>query len=164
MSPLPATLKLYLKLAIDRRQILARNIALRVGVGVLATIVLLVGIALLNVALFLLLRPPLGDFWSVVIDAVLHLALGTGLALFALTQPHSAELAALAEAEAAALQALDVEAKDGLVALNSAEQRIAQIGSGLSLTAQALPSLLGLLNRPAKPAPQAETKLPDDKA
>jgi len=147
MPALPATLKLYLKLAIDRRQILARHMAL------------------LNVALFLLLRPLLGDLGSVLAVAAAHFVAGGGLAAFALSQPHSAELQALAEAETAALAALDSDAHDRLAALSAAEQRIASIGAGLSLTANALPGLIGLLNRPAKPAaPEPPPKLPDDKA
>ena len=164
MSPLPATLKLYLKLAIDRRQILARHMAMRVALGAVAAIVLLVGIALLNVALFLLLRPLLGDFWSVLAVAVLHLAGGGALAALAVSQPHSAELTALAEAEAAAFQSLDSQAQDQFASLNAAEQRIAKIGSNLSLTANALPGLIGLFTRPAAPQPDAAAKLPDDKA
>jgi hypothetical protein len=168
MPALPATLRLYLKLAIDRRQILARHLAMRVGIGAMAGIVLLVGIALLNVALFLLLRPWLGDLWSVLAVAVLHLAAGGLLAVFALSSPKSAELTALAEAEAAALQALDSDAHDKLAALTAAEQRIERLGAGLSLTANALPTLIGLLSRPAKPIspPPADgaAKLPDDKA
>jgi len=161
MSALPATLRLYLKLAIDRRQILARHLAMRVGLGVAAGIMLLVGLALLNVALFLSLRPLLGDVWSVLVISLLHLAIGGGLAVLALSQPHSAELTALAEAETSALGALDAEAHESLAALTAAEQRI---GAGLTLTANALPSLIGLMRHPAKPAPEAPTKVPGDKA
>ena len=168
MPALPATLKLYLKLAIDRRQILARYLALRIGLGVMAGIVLLVGLGLLNVALFLALRPILGDLWAVLAVAVLHFALGGALGAYALSEPASAELTALAEAEAAALHALDLEAHDTLASLNAAEKRIERIGAGLSLTASALPSLIGLLGRPARPVPvppsQGAAKLPDDKA
>ena len=168
MPALPATLKLYLKLAIDRRQSLARHMALRVGLGAMAGIILLVGVALLNVALFLLLRPLLGDLGSVLAVAAAHFVAGGGLAAFALSQPHSAELQALAEAETAALAALDSDAHDRLAALSAAEQRIASIGAGLSLTANALPGLIGLLNWPAKaaaePPAKLPQKLPDDKA
>jgi len=168
MSAIPATLKLYLKLAIDRRQILARHMALRIGLGVMAAIVLLAGIALVNIALFLLLRPVLGDLWAVLVVALVHFVGGGALAAYALSEPASAELTALAEAETAALAALDSEAHDTLASLGDAEKRIERIGAGLSLTANALPGLIGLLNRPAKPStPPAEdgaAKLPDDKA
>jgi hypothetical protein len=95
--------------------------------------------------------------------AAAHFLVGGALAAFALSQPHSAELQALAEAETAALSALDSDAHDRLAALSAAEQRIASIGTGLSLTANALPALIGLLNRPAKPAAEPPAKLPDDK-
>ena len=156
MQAIPATLRLYLKLAIDRRRILARHMALRVGLGVMAAIVLLVGVALLNVALFLLLRPTLGDLWSVLAVALLHFVIGGVLAVYALSEPSSAELRALAEAEASALGALDAETHETLAQLTAAEQRIS---TGLTLTANALPSLIGLLSRPAKPAPDSDPKV-----
>lgn len=163
MQALPATLRLYLKLAIDRRQILARHMAMRIGLGALAGIVLLVGIALLNVALFLGLRPLLGDLWSVLAVAFLHFIIGGVLAIYALSEPSSAELHLLAETEAAALSALDAETHDAMANIALAEKRIERIGAGLSLTANALPGLIALINRPSKPAPESETKLPGDK-
>lgn len=164
MTALSASLKLYLKLAIDRRQILARHMAIRIGLGVVAGIVLLVGIALLNVALFLVLRPTLGDLWSVVAVAALHFAIGGAFAVFALSEPSSAELHALAEAETAAFAALDSEAHGTLAGIAATQQRI---NAGLSLTANVLPGLINLMRRPAKAATaevsQDSRKLEGDK-
>ena len=167
MQALPTTLKLYLKLAVDRRQILARHLAVRIAFGAMSAIVLLVGVALLNVSLFLVLRPLLGDLQAVLMVALLHFVIGGGLAVYALREPASAELTALAEAEAAALAALGSQTEGTVSALAAAERRIESIGQGLSLTASALPSLIGLLSRNQKsqdkPADAVAPDVPGDK-
>src|SRR5271169_4310970 len=99
---LPTTLRLYLKLAIERRQILARRMAGRVVLAVAAAVILLAGLALLEVGFFLGIRPTLGDLDAVLLIAGAHFLVGAVLAVIALREPASAELTALAEAETAA--------------------------------------------------------------
>jgi hypothetical protein len=100
----------------------------------------------------------LGDIWSVLVVALLHFVFGGILTAYALSEPASSELTALAEAEASALEVLSTEAEDKLQGLIAAEQRIQRIGAGLSMTANVLPSLVALLNRTSKSAPG--TQLP----
>jgi hypothetical protein len=122
--------------------------ARRLAVGILAAIVLLVGLGLLNVALFLWLRESWGDLGAVLIVAGLHAVGGGALAVFALRGPSSRELAALEEAETAALDAMSSEVESITQKLNAYEARLETIGNHLALVPAALSAVSGLLTRP----------------
>lgn len=136
MSTLPESLRLYLKLALERRQILARRSVLRMAFAAAAIMLLLVGLGLLNLALYLALQPYLGSLASVLLVAAVHLGAGGVLAALALREPASSELSALAEAEAAALHMVSAEAGE-------TQHRIGQFGA--TLGAAAIPTLVGLI-------------------
>ena len=148
MRNLPTTAKLYLKVASLRRRLLIRYAAQRLALGVLAAIVLLVGLGLLNVALFLWLRDAYGDLGAVLIVAGLHAIAGAILAVLALRGPSSRELGALEEAEAAALDAMTAEVEGITEKLNTFEARLETIGGHLALVPAAISTLSGLLSRP----------------
>jgi hypothetical protein len=129
---LPATLRLYLKLAIERRQILARRMAGRVVLGVGAAVILLAGLALLEVGFFLGIRPTLGDLGAVLLIAGAHFLVGAVLAVLALREPASAALTVLAEAETAARDLVGEKVRDiPAAAVRSAQHGIGQIGEKL---------------------------------
>ena len=121
---LPTSLKNYLKLAIERRQILARKTTARIAVAMIAAIVLLVGLALVDVSVFLALRPLLGDLGAVLLIAIAHILVGALLGVLALREPASAELTALTEAEANALRLVSEDASDTVAAIEAAQRRI----------------------------------------
>ncbi|MEZ5924225.1 MAG: hypothetical protein R3D57_07550 [Hyphomicrobiaceae bacterium] len=147
MRTLPTTAKLYLRVAGLRRRLMLRYAAQRLALGVLAAIVLLVGLGLLNVALYLWLREPLGDIGAVLIVAGLHLVGGGLLAVLALRGPSSRELSALEEAEAAALDAVTTEIEGVAEKLNRFESRLESIGSHLALVPSALSTLSTMLRK-----------------
>jgi hypothetical protein len=147
MRSLPTTAKLYLRVAGLRRRLLIRYAAQRLALGALAAIVLLVGLGLLNVALFLWLREAYGDLGAVLIVATLHAFAGVILAVLALQAPSSRELGALEEAEAAALDAVTTEVEGITQKLNAFEARLESIGSHLALVPTAISTLSGLLSR-----------------
>ena len=138
---LSTTLRLYLKLAIERRQILARRIAARVVLAITAGMILVIGFALLEVGLFLGIRPTLGDLGAVLLIAGAHFLVGAVLAVLALREPASAELTALAEAETAARDLVGEEVR-GLpaAAVRTAQREIGQIGEKL-LPVNSVPQL-----------------------
>lgn len=154
MRSLSNTARLYLRVAGLRRRLMLRYAAQRLAVGVLAAIVLLVGLGLLNVALFLWLRDTWGDLGAVLIVAALHALAGGVLALFALRGPSSRELAALEEAESAALDAMSSEIEAITQKLNAYEARLETIGNHLALVPTALSAVSGLLSRSSSESPE----------
>jgi hypothetical protein len=140
---LPESLKLYLKLAVERRQIAARHTIRRIALAIAAGAVFLVGLALLNVAAFLGLRVWVGDFAAALLIAVVHLIGGGVLALLAMKERPSAEIAALTEAEAAALNLAEGEFGKTASAVLAAERVVEEIG--VSLGAAAIPALVNAL-------------------
>ena len=147
MRTLPTTAKLYLKVAGLRRRLMLRYAAQRLALGVLAAIVLLVGLGLLNVALFLWLRESMSDLGAVLIVAALHGIGGGILAVLALRGPSSRELAALEEAEAAAFDAVSAEIEGISQKLSAFEARLEGIASHLALVPTALSAVSGLIGR-----------------
>jgi hypothetical protein len=145
MRTLPTTAKLYLRVAGLRRRLMLRYAARRLAFGVLAAIVLLVGLGLLNIALFLWLREAYGDLNAVLIVAALHVVAGGVLALLALRGPGGRELAALEEAEAAALEAVTTEVETIAQKLTAFEGRLETIGRHLALVPDAVSAISGLL-------------------
>lgn len=153
MRSLSNTARLYLRVAGLRRRLMLSYAAQRLAFAALAAIVLLVGLGLLNVALFLWLRESLGDLGAVLAVATLHALAGGVLAVLALRGPSSRELTALEEAESAALDAVSAEVEAISQKLNAYEARLETIGNHLALVPSALSAVSGLLTRtsPEKP-------------
>lgn len=147
MRSLPTTAKLYLRVAGLRRRLMLRYAAQRLAFGMLAAIVLLVGLGLLNVALFLWLRESTGDLVAVLIVAALHAIGGGLLAFLALRGPNSRELQALEEAETAALDAVSSEVEAITEKLNAFEGRLETIGSHLALVPTAISAISGFIGK-----------------
>ncbi|MCA0341716.1 MAG: hypothetical protein LCH61_01295 [Proteobacteria bacterium] len=147
MSSLSTNAHLYARLAVLRQRIMFRYAASRIVIGTLAVLLLLVGVALLNVALFLALRNPLGDIGAVLGVAAVHLVAGAIALAFTLQEPASAELEALSEAEAVALDALSADTSSLVEGIASVGGRFSRIGSNASLAVAALSSLQSLLSR-----------------
>lgn len=147
MRTLPATAKLYLKVAGLRRRLMIRYAAQRLAFGVMAAIVLLVGLGLLNVALFLWLRESMSDLGAVLIVAALHAIAGGVLAILALRGPSSREMAALEDAESAAFDAVSAEVDAIGQKISAFEQRLETISSHLALVPTAISAVSGLLGR-----------------
>lgn len=143
MRTLSNTARLYLKVAGLRRRLMLSYAAQRLAFAVLAALVLLVALGLLNVALFLWLRPSLGDLGAVLVVAALHSVAGTILAVLALRGPNSRQLTALEEAESAALDAVSAEVEAITAKLNAYESRLETIGNHLALVPGALSALIG---------------------
>ena len=62
MSDLSASARIYAHVAVARHRILLQHAANRAVIGALAVLKLLVDFGILDAALFLILRPALGDF------------------------------------------------------------------------------------------------------
>jgi hypothetical protein len=153
MASLSKNAHLYTRLAVLRRRILFRYAAGRIVMGTLAVLVLLVGVGLLNVALFLGLRNSLGDIGAILVVAAVHLV-GGSIALFAtLREPSSPELEALGEAEAAAFEAFSADTSGIVEGLTSVGERLGRVGSNVSLGIAALSSLHSLVSRSNDKAP-----------
>ena len=150
MRTLPTTAKLYLKVAGLRRRLMIRYAARRLALGILAAIVLLVGLGLLNVALFLWLRDYMSDLGAVLVVAALHGMAGAILAMLALRGPNSREMAALEDAEAAAFDAVSAEIEGISQKLSAFEARLESIGTHLALVPTALSAVSGLIGRQAE--------------
>lgn len=149
MSNISTNAQLYARLAVLRRRILFRYAASRVVVGILAILFLLVGVALLNVALFLGLRGSLGEIGAVLAIAAVHLVAGAIALVFTLREPASQELEALAEAEAAAFQSVSADTSGLVESLTSVGEHLGRVGSNASLAIAAFSSLQSLLSRSA---------------
>ena len=104
MSDLSASASLYAHVALVRHRILLQHAANRAVIGVVAVLMLLVGFGLLNAALFLYLRPALGDIAALLVAALIHLAIGSLAMALTWKEYTPPELEALANAEASALK------------------------------------------------------------
>ena len=120
-----------MELTIERRQILARYTAVRIAVASFAAIVVLAGLALVDVAFFLAMRPYLSDLGAVLLIAGVHILIGALLAALALREPTSAKLISLTEAELTALHQVSEDASDIVAQIEAAQRRIEQIGQNL---------------------------------
>ncbi len=129
-----------------RRRLLVRNMARRIAFAALAAIVLLVGLALFNLALFLYLRPQLGVLGAVLVVALGHAVGGAILLSLAMREPRAAEIEALADAEGMALEAANSDKPDALLALATFERKIGEFRSGFSLGLSAVGALKELLD------------------
>lgn len=73
MSDLSASARIYGLRHVARHRILLQHAANRAVIGALAVLLPLVGFGILNAALFLILRPALGDAEA----AIIHVTIGT---------------------------------------------------------------------------------------
>jgi hypothetical protein len=152
MSHLATNTQLYAHLAVLRRRVLFKHYAVHAALGTLAVLMLLIGIALLNVALFLSLRHIWGDISAVLIVAVVHLGLGGVMLVLTMREPTSPELDALAEAETSALSAVNADTRSMIDSVGAAGERLGRLGSNVSLGIAALSGIQALMSRQEKPA------------
>ncbi|MGE4404954.1 hypothetical protein [Pseudomonas sp.] len=137
--------KLYGRIVLLRRQVLLRQLVRRSITAALAVEALIVTSGLATYALFLAIKGPLGDLGATLAIAALYLVAALALTGYALYEPHSPELEALAEMEAAALEAVTTDTQ-GIVQLATiAGHRIENLGSSLTLGVGVLGSLRKLL-------------------
>ncbi|MEJ1158048.1 hypothetical protein [Prosthecomicrobium sp. N25] len=147
MSTLGTTTKLYLRVAYLRRRVLLREALLRSALAVVAGILLVVGLGLLDYAVFLALRERLGDVSAALAIGAAHILAAVLLAILAFRDHVSPESAALAEAEAAALDAVAAEAEGLMQGLAKVERAVERLGGNLSTGFAAVSALTGLLGR-----------------
>ena len=142
MSNMATTAQLYTRVALLRRRVLFQHVLHRAVLEVLAALLLLlVGIGLLNFAIYLALRQPLGDIGAVLVVAALHFAIGGVALAFALRDPVSSELEALSEAEAAAFDALSQDASGIVNSVTTIGDRLQQFCTEASLAMGAVAGL-----------------------
>lgn len=141
-----ASTKLFVRIAVLRRRILLRQYVGRAIAGALSVAALVVAAGFSTYAIFLAIRPPLGDVGAVLSIAALYGVIALGLILYTLHEPASPELDALAEMEAAALNSLVTDNQGIVQTFASAGHRIENLGNTLSLSFGALSALRRLLS------------------
>lgn len=144
MSPV-ASAKLYGRVALLRRQVLLRQLIRRAIAGSLAVAAFIVTAGFATYALFLAIRVPLGELSATLTIAAFYLAIALILFAYTLREPHSPELDALAEMEAAALETISADAQTVMQIVNSAGQRVESFGSSLTLGVGILTALRKLM-------------------
>jgi hypothetical protein len=137
--------KFYARVALLRRQVLLRQLIRRAIASALAVAALIVAAGLATYALFLAARVPLGDLGATLAIAALYLAAAILLLTYALHEPTSPELEALAEMEAAALETVTVDTQGIVQVASAAGHRIENLGSSLTLGVGILSALRKLL-------------------
>lgn len=137
--------KLYGRVALLRRQVLLRQLIRRAIAGALAVAAFVVTAGLSTYALFLAIRPPLGDLGATLVVAGLYLVAALILLAYTLREPHSPELQALEEMEAAALETITAETQGLVQMVNAAGHRIENFGSSFTLGVGILSALRKLL-------------------
>lgn len=158
MSALTTTAALYGRVALQRRRALLRYTTVRAALAIAAALLLLTGIALANAVAFLLLRPHLGDIGAICVLCGAHFLAG-GLALaLALKEPYSPELAALADAESAAYDAVSAEASAIVTVLRSVESKLEVVGSNLALGLDVFSALKAKLGHSSEETLPSENK------
>lgn len=110
--------KLYVRMALLRRKVLLRQAIGRALAGALAVAALIVAAGLATYALYLAIVPSLGQLGAVLVLAGVYLVTAIILLAYTLHEPHSPELEALAELEAAALETATAETRDVLHAFS----------------------------------------------
>lgn len=139
------TAKLYARIAFLRRQVLLRQLIWRTVAGALAVAAIVVAAGLATYALFVAIRPALGEFGATLTIAAIYLAASITMLLLALREPASPELEALAEMEVAALDAMMADSQGAIRMLSSAGHQIESLGSGVALGVGVLSALRKLL-------------------
>ena len=137
--------KLYARVALLRRQVLLRQLIRRAVAGALAAAAFIIATGLGTYALFLAIRASLGDLGATLAIAALYLAAAVMLLAYALREPDSPELQALAEMEAAALETATADTQGIVRAVGAAGQRIEDLGASLSLGIGVVSALRKLL-------------------
>lgn len=138
--------KLYGRVALLRRQVLLRQLIRRTIAGALAVAAFVVTAGLATYALFLAIRVPIGDLGAALAIAGLYLVVALILLAYTLHEPHSPELQALEEMEAAALETITAETQGVVQMVNAAGHRIENLGSSLTLGVGILSALRKLLS------------------
>ncbi len=152
MNRIASSARLFGKIALLRRRILFQQATSRAVAGGIGVVSLLIGIALLNVALYLYLRDQFGEQISMLIIAGIHLGLAAIGLVVAFRDHHTPALDALAEAEAAAMEMLGDETADITHAVTALSNRVQGIGGNLSIALAALSGLRALTRRKVKAA------------
>jgi len=137
--------KLYGRVALLRRRVLLRQLIWRTIAGALAVAAFIVTAGLATYALFLAIRVPVGDLGATLAIAALYLIAALVLLTYALHEPHSPELDALADMEAAALETVSADTQGVVQLVNAAGHRIENLGSSLTLGVGILSALRKLL-------------------
>jgi hypothetical protein len=137
--------KLYGRIAFLRRQVLLRQLMRRSVTAALAVAAFIVTSGLATYALFLAIKAPLGDLGATLAIATLYLVAALILLGYTLHEPHSPELEALAEMEAAALETVTADTQGIVQLATAAGHRIENLGSSLTLGVGMLGALRKLL-------------------
>ena len=151
MNHLSALLKLYLRIAFLRRQALVAQGLSRGVTAAIAVLLILLGVALLNVALFLWLRTLTGDLAGVAIIGAAHLLVGGACLVAALRRADSPEAAALEASENEAFNVMRGELDAALRPILTIEANVERITGNLSRAVSTLAAASALLSdRPDK--------------
>lgn len=140
-----ASAKLYVRVALLRRQLLIQIIIRRAIAGALAVAAFVVAAGLATVALFLAIRGPLGDAPAALVIAGIYCLAASALLVYALRDPASPELTALSEMESAALETVAAETQGLSQVVGVAGQRMNDIGGTLTLGLGVLSALRKIL-------------------
>lgn len=144
MPPIAST-KLYVQVSVLRRRVLLHQLIRRALAGALAVAAFIITAGLSTYALFLAIKPQIGELGSVLAIAGIYLVVAIILILYVLHEPTSPELDALAEMEAAALDSALSENRDILQAVSATRHRIQDLGNTFSLGVGVLSALRKVL-------------------
>jgi hypothetical protein len=145
MSNLSRSAHLYLRVLLMRQEVTVRATARKIALGFVASLFLLGGIALANVALFYWLAPRFGDMGAAGLLAVLQLAIGAVVLWVALAQTESRELVALRETEQAALSLLAQEAESITSFVTATGRSADKLGRNLATGMELAKAIVGLM-------------------
>lgn len=137
--------KLYARMALLRRQVLLRQLIRRTMAGALAVAAIIVAAGLSTYALFLTILAPFGELGATLAIAAIYLAAALILLVYALREPASPELEALAEMEAAAFETTIADSQGVVEMFTAAGHRIESLGDSLTLGVGILSALRKLL-------------------
>lgn len=137
--------KLYGRVALLRRQVLLQQLIRRAIAGALAVAAFIVTAGLATYAMFLAIVPTLGALGATLVIAGLYLVCALLLLAYTLREPHSPELQALEEMEAAALDTIVADTQGVTQLFNAAGHRIENLGSSVTLGIGILSALRKLL-------------------
>lgn len=139
------SVKLYGRVTLLRRRVLLQQLVRRAMAAAIAVLAFVAAIGMATFALFVAIAPAMGTVWASLTIAAIYLALAILLLLYGLREPNSAELQALEEAEAAALDMLAHDAQEIVQVASSAGHRISDLGSNLGMAVAVLTALRRLL-------------------
>ncbi|MBB4015077.1 hypothetical protein GGR16_000083 [Chelatococcus caeni] len=137
--------KFYGRVALLRRQVLVRQLIRRAIAGALAVAAFIVTAGLATYAMFLAFVPSLSALGATLVIAGLYAVCALVLLAYTLREPHSPELQALEEMEAAALDTIVADTQGVSQLFNAAGHRIENLGSSLTLGVGVLSALRKLL-------------------